>query len=131
LIRFQFENEYSWFREKVVSYKVTVTPPSIETLGAGRRRRAKACLKAVQEDSKSATKRWSAAVDQRSSMEREIAQLEKQLEQKQKSLRVVVTEEKWLNERVTLRKEQKKLLEERMVEGWADENLSTTKKNGK
>jgi Fic family protein len=131
LIRFQFENDYSWFREKVVSYKVTVTPPSIETLGAGRRRRAKACLKAVQEDSKSATKRWSAAVDQRSSMEREIAQLEKQLEQKQKSLRVVVTEEKWLNERVTLRKEQKKLLEERMVEGWADENLSTTKKNGK
>jgi chromosome segregation ATPase len=129
LIRFKFENDYSWFREKVVSYKVTVTPPSRETLAAGRRRRAKACLKAVEEDLKSATKRLGSAGEQRQSMEQQIDILENELEQKKKSLQVFTTEEKWLNERCNLRKDQKKLLNERMIEGWADEKQSNGKQN--
>jgi hypothetical protein len=127
LVRFKFENEYSWFREKVVSYKVTVTPPSRETLEAGRRRRAKACLKAVEEDSKSAAKRLGSACDQRQSMQQKIDVLEKELEQKKKSLQVVATEEKWLNERCQLRTEQKKLLNQRMIHGWDDEKKSNGK----
>ena len=108
-------------REKIVSYKVTVTPPSRETLGAGRRRRAKACLNAVEEDLKSASKRLSSAGEQRRTTEEEIEALEKELESKKKSLQVVVTEEKWLKERVSLRKQQKKLLNARLIDGWEDE----------
>lgn len=128
MIQFKFENDYSWFREKVVSYKVTITPPSRETLGAGRRRRAKACIKAVEEDLKSASKRLSTAMVQRTKMEEAIEKLQHELEQKKKSLTVVTTEEKWLQERVNLRKEQKKLLGQRLVEGWEDEKETTSAK---
>lgn len=106
LINFKYQNGFSWMREKVVSYKVTVTPPSRDALAAGRRRRAKACHKAVEEDLKSAEKRLSSANTQRISMQAELEALEKQLEEKKKSLHVIVTEEKWLVDRVGLRNEQ-------------------------
>jgi chromosome segregation ATPase len=134
LINFYYENEYSWFREKVVSYKVTVTPPSKESLTAGRRRRAKACLKAVDEDLKSAQKRLASASDQRATIEEELEALQKRLEEKQKSLQVIKTEEKWLKERVGLRKEQHGLLQVRLADGWEDDGQATQKKqmaNGK
>jgi hypothetical protein len=135
LLRFKFENDYSWFREKVVSYKVTVTPPSRDTLSAGRRRRAKACLSAVGGDLKSAQKRLNGASLQKAEVETELEALEKRLVQKKKALAVVVSEEKWLKERVSLRKEQQKLLNERFIEGWEDEkqqhSSSSRKENGK
>mmetsp|Transcript_98273 Transcript_98273/g.283588 ORF Transcript_98273/g.283588 Transcript_98273/m.283588 type:complete len:273 (+) Transcript_98273:114-932(+) len=121
LIQFKFENDYSYFREKVVSYKVTVTPPSLDTLQAGRRRRAKACLKAVEEDVQSAKKRYASATQQKVSLQKELEEIQKQLEQKQKALNVVVKEEKWLKERVELRQEQTQALAERLEHGWADE----------
>eukprot|EP00980_Cylindrotheca_fusiformis_P018965 scaffold6355_cov119-Cylindrotheca_fusiformis.AAC.2 len=121
LLQFKFDNEYSWMREKVVSYKVTVTPPSKEVLMAGRRRRAQACSKAVETDMSSAKERLSKAQDQRASLQKELEDLKKQLEQKQKSLEVVETEEKWLKERVSLREKQQKLLKERLADGWTDE----------
>jgi broad-specificity NMP kinase len=111
-------------REKVINYKVTVTPPSKEALLAGRRRRAEACAKAVSEDLISAEERLNTAQDQRASLEIEMEELKKQLEQKQRSLKVVGTEEKWLIDRVSLRNEQKKLLEERLELGWKDENIT-------
>ena len=74
-IRFKFDNDYSWLREKVISYKVTVTPPSLDTLYAGRRRRAKACLKAVGDDLTSADKRRRAANDQLTLLETELEEL--------------------------------------------------------
>ena len=122
LINFKYENDYSWFREKVVSYKVTVTPPSKESLRAGRRRRAKACLKAVEEDLKSALKRLSSASQQGVALQSEIEALQKQLDEKKKSIQVVLTEEKWLKDRVSLRNEQRELLNQRMSQGWTDEN---------
>lgn len=98
---------------------------------AGRRRRAKACLKAVDEDLKSAEKRLSSATDQRAVLETEIETLQKQLEEKQKSLQVVKTEEKWLESRVSLRNEQQKLLSSRLADGWEDERTATaTQTNG-
>jgi len=126
LIEFRFENDYSWFREKVVSYKITVTPPSRETLVAGRRRRAKACVKAVDEDLASAAKRLTSASEQRFKMEQEIESLVKTLDHKKKSLSVVVAEEKWLKERTILREEQKKLLNSRLENGWEDDLANGT-----
>jgi len=121
LLQFKFDNEYSWMREKVVTYKVTITPPSKETLIAGRRRRAEACKRAVEEDLKSADGRLDKAQDQKASLQQELDELKRQLEQKQKSLKVIETEEKWLQERVTLRMDQHKLLQQRLDEGWEDE----------
>jgi septal ring factor EnvC (AmiA/AmiB activator) len=122
LIRFQFENDFSWVREKVISYKVTVTPPSTETLGAGRRRRAKACLKAVQDDLENVVSRQNAAKDQLTVLETEIEQLQFELEEKKKSLQAVKAEEKWCDERVALRQEEQALLMDRLEKGWEDEH---------
>jgi len=120
-IRFKFDNDYSWLREKVVSYKVTVTPPSLETLYAGRRRRAKACLKAVGDDLTSADKRRKAANDQLTMLETELEELKLEMAQKAKNLQAVRDESKWCTERVQLRMEQKNLLEDRLANGWEDE----------
>jgi hypothetical protein len=91
LINFKFSNDYSWMREKVISYKITVTPPSKEALAVGRRRRAKACLKAVEDDLKSAEKRLTSTSHQKSTLEAELLALQKQLEEKKKSLEVCIT----------------------------------------
>lgn len=124
LIQFSFENDYSWYREKVISYRVTVTPPSLDTLRAGRRRRAKACLKAVAEDVKSANKRYTSATEQKVAMEKELEALYQQIEQKKKALAVVKKEEVWLKDRVALREVQTKALVLRLEEGWADEKTN-------
>lgn len=121
MVHFRFDNDYSWMREKVVSYRVTVTPPSLQTLGAGRRRRAKACLRAVQEDLGSASARWDQATDQRTVLEGELEQLKLEVEQKERALRAVVDEERWCKERVQLRKEQQASLQDRLDHGWEDE----------
>merc|ERR1712232_1122478 len=110
-----------WIREKVISYKVTVTPPSLDTLYAGRRRRAKACLKAVTDDFKSADKRRRAAGDQLTVLETELEDLRLELAQKTKSLQAAKDEERWCTDRLKLRAEQKKLLEDRLDHGWDDE----------
>lgn len=121
LIQFSFENDYSWYREKVVSYRITVTPPSLDILQAGRRRRAKACLKAVADDLHSANKRYTSATQQKVSIEKELEALYQQVEQRKKALAVVEKEEAWLKERVALREEQTKALQHRLEHGWPDE----------
>ena len=121
LIQFSFENDYSWYREKVISYRITVTPPTLDTLMAGRRRRAKACLKAVQEDAVSAKKRYASATEQRLAVQNELDALYRQMEQKKKALEVVTKEEEWLKDRVALRNAQTKALTQRLDEGWPDE----------
>lgn len=122
LVVFKFDNEFSWMREKVISYKVTVTPPSRDSLAAGRRRRAKACMKAVEEDLKSADQRLEAATQQKTSLASDIEKLAKELEEKKKSLQVATKEESWLKDRVALRQDQKKLLTDRLTRGWEDES---------
>ena len=122
LLKFTFDNEYSWFREKLVSYRVSVTPPSAEVLLAGRRRRTKACQKAITEDLTSAKQRLEAATTQKMTLETDISKLEKQLQEKKKSLEVVAKEESWLKTRVQLRAKQQQLLEQRLTKGWEDEN---------
>lgn len=121
LLKFAFDNEYSWFREKQISYRVVVTPPSSDVLFAGRRRRAKACRKAIEDDLESANQRLEAASTQKMSLETDITKLEKTLAEKKKSLEVVAKEESWLKTRVNLRVQQQQLLDTRLQEGWKDE----------
>jgi len=121
LIQFSFDNEYSWMREKVVSYKITVTPPSKESLAAGRRRRAQACLKAVEDDLTTAQSRLQLASKLKNALHEEVAQLMQALAEKKKAWQVAEKEESWLKERRALRVEQQKLLLQRLNKGWDDE----------
>lgn len=121
MLVFLIDNEYSWMREKLVSYRITVTPPSPEVLMSGRRRRAKACQASVAQDLKSAQQRLQATVQQKGALEQQVLKLQQELEEKKKSLQVAEREEKWLVTRVGLRKEQYELLNKRLTEGWADE----------
>ena len=121
MLVFSMDNEYSWVREKIVSYRITVTPPSPEVLMSGRRRRAKACQVSVAQDLQSAQQRLKATVQQKEVLEQEVAKLQQLLEEKKKSLNVAEREEKWLVTRVSLRKQQYELLNKRLTEGWADE----------
>lgn len=118
---FSFDNDYSWFREKKVSYKIKVTPPSIKNIIEGRRTRANAALDVVLDDKKSAESRLEDVSTQHTTLVEEIALLQKQLDDKKKSRGTVEKEENWLKERVQLRDVQQSLLSRRLEEGWEDE----------
>lgn len=118
---FIFDNEYSWVREKLISYKITICPPSKDIISAGRRRRAASALKTLQEDNASASSRLSKASAQKTTLESEITRMEKELEEKKKSLEVATNEEEWLRKRVALREEQEAMLNSRLENGWEDE----------
>jgi len=118
---FIFDNEYSWVREKLVSYKITISPPSKDIIMAGRRRRAASALKTLQEDKVSASSRLSKASAQKETLNAEIARMEKELEEKKKSLEVATNEEEWLRKRVACRENQEKMLNSRLENGWEDE----------
>ena len=120
-IVFSFDNEYSWFREKKVSYRITVTPPSKENVFAGRRRRSKAAFKVIMDDQASLEGRLTKTSTQRSGLAAEIARMEKELAEKRKSFDVAANEEEWLNDRVGLRKTQEEMLRTRLDIGWDDE----------
>jgi hypothetical protein len=121
LLQFNFDNEYSWIREKHVSYKITVTPPSRESLAAGRRRRAQACFKAVQDDLTAANGRLQQASRSKATLTDEIAALMAALQEKKKACQVAEKEEAWLKERKSLRVQQQQLLQDRLTHGWKDE----------
>ncbi|KAL7550805.1 hypothetical protein ACHAWF_014011, partial [Thalassiosira exigua] len=118
---FSFDNEYSWFREKRVTYKITVTPPRMENVVKGRRLRAKKALEVVSKDNQEMEERYATATQNRSDLEVELKKLEKELAEKKKSLDVILTEEKWLEKKRVVRAEQTKLLNSRLENGWGDE----------
>jgi len=122
-IIFTFDNEFSWFREKKVTYKIKVTPPSFDNIYRGRRTRAKAALQVVSKDKESAETRLENVVSKHSTLMQEIERLENELQEQKKSLGVVEKEEKWLKERVQLRDVQEDLLTRRLTEGWEDEAI--------
>ena len=74
-----------------------------------------------EDDWKSSKGRFQAAQDQRTMLETELEQLKLEIEQKQKSLKGIVDEEKMYKSRVGLRQEQMKQLKDRLDNGWADE----------
>jgi len=125
LITFTFENDYSYFREKVVSYKVTVKPPSLDTLKAGRRRRAAACLKAVQDDSSMTLNHLARVKENKVDLQREVESLNTRLEQLKNELNALEVEETTMKDRVELRQIQTKALSQRLEEGWDDDKEIT------
>ena len=121
MIKFTFTNDYSWMREKLVSYKITVTPPSKESLLQSRRSRASTCLKVVQAEMKKEVPRLEEVQKKKKALETNVENLKKQLEEKQKELEDAAKEETFLKERKALRTEQERLLNERLKSGWKDE----------
>lgn len=118
---FSFDNEYSWFREKRVTYKITVTPPQTDSVVRGRRLRAKKALEVLTKDEQELEERYDSAARKRTDLEDELKKLEKEIAEKRKSLDVVSTEEKWLEKKRAVRAEQVTALNERLENGWADE----------
>jgi len=125
---FTFCNEFSWFREKKITYCITVTPPSIENIIAGRVKRAESALGVVLEEKTGADTRLERASAKRGGLAEEIERLEKELEEKKKSLDVIEKEEDWLKARVELRGEQERLLKKRLTDGWDDEKKADVPK---
>lgn len=119
---FTFDNEFSWVREKLITYKITISPPSKDIISAGRRRRAASALKTLKEDKASAQNRLDKASAIRTTLSAEILRMEQELQEKKKSFDVAKNEEDWLIKRVALREEQENLLNRRLEEGWEDED---------
>ncbi|KAL7507117.1 hypothetical protein ACHAXN_004323 [Cyclotella atomus] len=120
---FSFDNEYSWFREKKVTYKITVTPPKTENVIKGRRLRAKKALEIVTKDREEMEERYETAATKLTELELEVEKMEKELAEKKNSLDVVTKEESWLEKRREVRDKQIKMLNQRLKNGWEDENL--------
>lgn len=121
MIKFSFANDYSWMREKVISYKITVTPPSSESLLSSRRTRATKSLKVVDSDLQKLGPKIAAVQKKQMELERQVATLQQQLQDKQKDLETTTQEQVTLKERKVLRQEQARLLQERLKHGWKDE----------
>lgn len=119
---FSFDNTYSWMREKQVTYKVVVTPPSKENILLGRRRRAAAALKSVEDDRTSASTRLENATKEKDSLTETIEKLEKELAKSKEGLESVTEEETLLKARVELRTAQCDMLNVRIESGWDDED---------
>jgi hypothetical protein len=62
-----------------------------------------------------------AAMDQRTKLESELLLLKQKLEEKQRLLQQAMNEEQYCKNRVALREEQKRILNERLRNGWDDE----------
>lgn len=121
LLKFEFNNAFSWIRDKTVTYKITVTPPAKESLHEGRRRRAMACEKTIQDDLEAAETRYKSTVDDCKKLTKRVRQLELELEETKQALTVGTGETKLLKERIELRSQQQKLLRHRLEHGWDDE----------
>lgn len=112
-------------REKVISYHIIVTPPNRESVIKGRRRRAIPCLKAVQDDLQELELQTKTATADKEEKRKLVEKLKKQLEEAQENLGIAEKEEKLFVEREALRKEQERVLVQRVEKGWPDEKASS------
>lgn len=108
-------------REKVISYHITVTPPNRDSVIKGRRRRAIPCLKAVQDDLQELQRQTKTATADKEAKRKLVEKLKKKLDEAQEDLEMAEKEEKALIERESLRKEQERILRQRVEKGWPDE----------
>jgi hypothetical protein len=74
-----------------------------------------------REELSRATSQLRSVVEERRSLESELARLKQQFEEKKKLLQNAAIEEQVCNERLALREEQKRLLNDRLANGWEDE----------
>jgi len=124
---FTFDNEYSWFREKSISYRITITPPDLKHLVHARKVRAKIALQHLLEDKQTTEKRLEIIASKRTSLLEEIELLEREMAEKRKTLHAMTSEEEGLIQRITLRRLQEEEIEKRKQKNWVDESDDLTK----
>jgi hypothetical protein len=120
---FTFSNEYSWFREKRVTYRIVVTPPKVDNVIKGRRLRATKALEIVEADSKELHLQYKESTKRKSELTNEVARLEEELAGMKKALEDVTSEEIWLGKKIVVRREQITSLTYRLENGWEDEKF--------
>jgi hypothetical protein len=120
---FTFSNEYSWFREKRVTYRIVVTPPKVDNVIKGRRLRATKALEIVIADSKELHIQYKESTKRKSELTIEVQQLEDELAELKKALEDVTSEEVWLGKKIVVRREQISSLTYRLENGWEDEKF--------
>jgi len=120
-LNFIFSNEYSMFREKSITYKVTVRNPSKDIIRMGRKYRAQKALKIVSEDKVETTARLEEASKNVSTRKEKIDELKKRLEETEQELEKFEKEEELLKGMLSLRNEQENLLTTRLTCGWGDD----------
>lgn len=117
---FTFSNEYSWFREKRVTYRIVVTPPKFDNVVIGRRLRATKTLEIVVANSKELSVQYTESTKRKIELTNEVKQLEDELSEMKKALEDVTSEEGWLGKKIFVRKEQITSLTYRLENGWED-----------
>jgi hypothetical protein len=109
-----FQNHYSWFNTKLLSYSVTVRPPSKGSILEKHRLAMTSALEGVEQDLKSAEVRLSRVQDTSKLVITEISRLQSLINEKQGSLNIAAAEEKHLLERVGFRRKQVEGIRDRM-----------------
>ena len=90
-LNFKFENKFSWITE--VSYKIRVIPPSPQMLLTGRRRRATAGIRALDNDIGQTNMRLNDANSRRSMLQNEAESLAQQVQMSEINLQQTRDEE--------------------------------------
>lgn len=93
-LNFKFENKFSWITE--VSYKIRVIPPSTELLLSGRRRRASACMQALDNDIDETNIKLNEVYSQGRFLQNEVDTLTEQLQYMESSLQQAREEESYI-----------------------------------
>jgi len=120
---FTLDNEYSWFREKIVSYEITVTPPDYKTIVAGRRRRAKSALSVLHHDLDNTQSHLAQTQKDAKKMSKSIEALQQELVTKQEALKSMQDQSALLKQRIEVRYKQTQALQDRLDHGWPDQHV--------
>ena len=120
---FAFDNEYSWFREKRVTYKIVVTPPKVEDVISGRRLRARRALETVMADVRDIDEERASTSTKRVETREEVERLERALVDARIALAELASREDMLIRKSEVRSRQIDMLEHRLKNGWDDEKF--------
>ncbi|GMI17729.1 hypothetical protein TrLO_g14833 [Triparma laevis f. longispina] len=109
-----WDNNYSWFKSKTLSYSVTVKPPSQDIVYAKYIATCNTSLSNASIDHRSAETRLNKLVATRSQLKQDVERLKAELASAMSSLASSGKEESYLNERMAFRKKQMEGLEQRL-----------------
>ena len=120
---FAFDNEYSWFREKRLTYKIVVTPPRVEDVVVGRRLRARKALETVTADVRDMREELTTTSTGKVETGKEVERLERALADAREELAKLTIREGALVKKIDVRSRQIDMLENRLKNGWDDEKF--------
>jgi hypothetical protein len=121
LLQFTFDNTYSWITEKLVHYRIVVTPPSPHSLALGRHKRVMACYQTIEENHQQLAIQLQSAQQTQATLQREIESLKQQLEAKHQQYERSQTDLNTVRSQYRLRQQQRDLLLDKLQNGWEDE----------